>query len=215
MKNSKKGFIVPVLLAVIAVLAIGGGVYIYNKEKAEAPATVDTSTQQTNTETPSVNTQADTSNWKTYTNTQYGFEFKYPANGYKFGAVNSNDTFAFGLSEFQAGVSQDVSTDDPEYLPHFRFLVLTPTQTISNLTTYIRSLMNNSHGSPDEYVSSQYIDINGAQWLKVRSSNDFMGSSPGDYNYFIYSNNKLYWMGLWGASSVDLAKILSTFKFTK
>ena len=31
MKNTKKGFVVPLVLAIIAVLAIGGGVYVYRK----------------------------------------------------------------------------------------------------------------------------------------------------------------------------------------
>mgnify|MGYP001606502060 FL=1 len=52
MKNSKKGFIVPVLLVIIALLVVGGGVYIYENKKAEVPAVVDTGTQQTNTQIP-------------------------------------------------------------------------------------------------------------------------------------------------------------------
>jgi len=63
MKNSQKGFIVPLLLAIIAVLVVGGGVYIYNNKKAEVPAIVDTGTQpvnqnpqQTNNQTPPTNT---------------------------------------------------------------------------------------------------------------------------------------------------------------
>jgi len=88
MKNNfKKGFIVPMLLAIIALLVVGGGMYILNNKKAEAPAPVDNTEtqqtsqiqQQTSTQTTPVNTQANNSNWKTYTNTQYGFEFKYPA----------------------------------------------------------------------------------------------------------------------------------------
>lgn len=42
MKNNltQKGFIVPVLLGVIAILIIGGGVYIYKNKKVEAPIIV-------------------------------------------------------------------------------------------------------------------------------------------------------------------------------
>lgn len=47
MKNNQKGFIVPVLLVVIALLVIGGGVYIYKNKKAE-PVAVDTTTQTNN-----------------------------------------------------------------------------------------------------------------------------------------------------------------------
>ncbi|MEK7128199.1 MAG: hypothetical protein AAB933_01370 [Patescibacteria group bacterium] len=35
MKNNKKGFIVPLLLGIIALLVIGGGIYIYNNKKVE------------------------------------------------------------------------------------------------------------------------------------------------------------------------------------
>ena len=40
MKNSQKGFIVPLLIAIIAILVVGGGVYVYNKEKVEAPVSL-------------------------------------------------------------------------------------------------------------------------------------------------------------------------------
>ena len=38
MKNSQKGFIVPALLVIIALLVIGGGVYVYENKKVEVPA---------------------------------------------------------------------------------------------------------------------------------------------------------------------------------
>lgn len=107
--NQKKGFIVPVLLAIIALLVIGGGVYVYQNKKAEAPTVVDTGIeqsdqiqQQTNTKPSPVNTQtnnslsqSDTSDWKTYTNSEYGFELKYP-NDWKFSTYFLNaDGFFF------------------------------------------------------------------------------------------------------------------------
>ena len=78
MKNNQKGFIVPVLLAIIALLVIGSGVYVFQNKKTEV---------QTTNQTPPVNTQinpssqTDTSNWKTYKNETYGYEYevKYPS----------------------------------------------------------------------------------------------------------------------------------------
>ena len=106
MKNLQKGFIVPLLLEIIAVLVIGSGVYVYKNKKTETSTVVNTETQQsgqnqqqTNTQTPPVSatkqltlTQAPplfetpiltispstTAGWKTYTNDKYKFEFKYP-----------------------------------------------------------------------------------------------------------------------------------------
>lgn len=79
----KKGFVVPLLIVIIVLLVIGGGVYVYKNKKAEVPA-VDTGTQQTNqtqqtnTQTPPVNTQINNTNWKTYTDKKYGYSFQYP-----------------------------------------------------------------------------------------------------------------------------------------
>lgn len=56
MKNSQKGFIVPVLLVIIALLVIGGGVYVYENKKTETSPVVDTKPQQTNQVQPT-NTQ--------------------------------------------------------------------------------------------------------------------------------------------------------------
>jgi len=85
MKN-QKGFVVPLLIAIIAVLVIGGGVYVYKNKKVKAPAVPDVeaqqsnqNNQQTNIQTPPVNTQTSTANWKTYTNKKTGFEVKYPS----------------------------------------------------------------------------------------------------------------------------------------
>ena len=56
MKNSQKGFIVPMLLGIIALLIIGGGVYVYESKKTEAPTVVNPNqAQQTNTGTQDVN----------------------------------------------------------------------------------------------------------------------------------------------------------------
>lgn len=61
MKNSQKGFIVPLLLVVIALLVVGGGVYVYKNKKVEKPIVIDTETKQidqnqqkTDTQTPPV-----------------------------------------------------------------------------------------------------------------------------------------------------------------
>ncbi len=61
MKNFQKGFVVPVLLTIIALLVVGGGVYIYQSKKTETTPVTDTVIpqsnqvqQQTNTQTPAV-----------------------------------------------------------------------------------------------------------------------------------------------------------------
>lgn len=82
MKNLQKGFIAPVLLVIIALLVIGGGVYVYKNKKTEAPI-IDTGTQQSNqgqanTQIPPA-TDISMTGWKTYINTRNGYQLKYPA----------------------------------------------------------------------------------------------------------------------------------------
>lgn len=55
MKNSQKGFIVPLLLVIIAVLVVGGGVYVYKNKKVEVPV-VDNGTQEPNNPPPQTDT---------------------------------------------------------------------------------------------------------------------------------------------------------------
>jgi len=105
MKKHNQGFVVPLLIAIIAVLAIGVGVYVYENNKAEFPIPVNnnsaqnsqdntkTSNLQTVTNTQVTETQNNVSNspkvgtvntqiseWKTYTNIKQGITFKYPSN---------------------------------------------------------------------------------------------------------------------------------------
>jgi hypothetical protein len=69
----KKGFVSPLLLALIVLLLIGGGVYVYQQTK-----------------------QAD---WKTYTNDKYGFEMRYPNEWYSFVANSYAPTTPTGQEE--------------------------------------------------------------------------------------------------------------------
>lgn len=57
MKNLQKGFVVPLLIVIISLLVIGGGIYIYENKKAEAPAVVNTEIQQSNQNLQQTNTQ--------------------------------------------------------------------------------------------------------------------------------------------------------------
>ncbi len=64
MKNSKKGFAIIPLVIILALLVIGGGVYVYENKKVEITPVVDNGTQQTNTQTPPVSNQQNPTNNK-------------------------------------------------------------------------------------------------------------------------------------------------------
>jgi hypothetical protein len=96
MKKVQKGFIVPLLLGIIAVLIIGGGIYFYHTKNATP---VSTSTAQTSVSaqtnvsttpatqtsnsapanTSAVSTNISVAGMKQYTDSTFGFSFWYPA----------------------------------------------------------------------------------------------------------------------------------------
>lgn len=111
--NHQKGFIVPVLLIIIAILLLGGGAYVFQSKQTSPSEAVAPTAQATST--------AQTSDWKTYTSTKYGFSFQYPAS---FGIPkeyitpskpNTYDTVNFldGRLTVNSGVSYNLSTGQP------------------------------------------------------------------------------------------------------
>lgn len=69
MKNSQKGFAALILIIILAIVAVGGGVY-YKHQKDKQSKPIEIGAQATTTD--------QVSGWKTYTNTKYGFSFQYP-----------------------------------------------------------------------------------------------------------------------------------------
>ena len=73
MKNNKKGFANMILIGVIIALVAVGGYFAFVKKYKPI-------TQEQTTSLLVPVTTNDTSNWKTYINIKYGYEFKYPEN---------------------------------------------------------------------------------------------------------------------------------------
>ncbi len=80
MKNLQQGFIVPVILAIVSVLVVGGGVYIYkNKKITEIPTVNNIETQRTSDQISPIVIKQDTSNNKIYKHPSNLYGFSYPS----------------------------------------------------------------------------------------------------------------------------------------
>lgn len=73
-KQNQRGFILPAIIIIIAVTVLGSAGYLAYKQysKPQTPNFND----QSNLNVQNLNPQ--TADWKTYTNTEYGFEIKFP-----------------------------------------------------------------------------------------------------------------------------------------
>lgn len=79
MNINQKGFVNIILVAVIVVLVGVAGYFVFVKKSELITQQPTPTPTQTNIYTSPTPTSADeTADWKTYTNTQYGFSFKYP-----------------------------------------------------------------------------------------------------------------------------------------
>lgn len=100
--NYKKGFVIPLIIAIVAILAIGGGYFMFSKN-IKPCSKINVGFRNTETglcqnfsscgdipkkfvsdssclATSTATTTDIIAGWKTYTNTQYGFTLKYPNN---------------------------------------------------------------------------------------------------------------------------------------
>ena len=95
MKNNKKGFIVPLLLSIIALLVIGG-IYVYVSKKT----VVNYFGSQDSIYSTSTSANSQNADWRTYQSEKYGFELNYPSNlNFEIQSYYYHDTGAINPSE--------------------------------------------------------------------------------------------------------------------
>ncbi len=85
MKNSQNGFVGVLVVIIVLIVLIGGGIYIYNAKKSEAPAavttdaTTDTEAEQVNTQTETVTASSTKLSYKKYQGPNSDFYFNIPS----------------------------------------------------------------------------------------------------------------------------------------
>lgn len=152
MPTSHKGFISPLLLMLIAVLLLGGGAYVYVQTKQKAEVQIP---------------NAQTADWKTYTNIRYSYTIEYPSNWYTHTA-NSEKDFTQRGSGGNDVIGGDTSFSN--YREEFNYDNPAPKDLLSvNLMIY-KIEPNISY---DQFISSfrydkkEDISINGISALRL------------------------------------------------
>jgi len=193
------------ICAIVLIIALGYLVWFYCVKKDETANTVPTAT--TNTNVNSNTNSAATADWKTYTNSTYGFSFKYPKD-WKLDDDKSDNT----ISLFDTNKSY--GTD---------FAVQAPIQIDYKQDKY--------NGSVDEYISTVWrltsvkktptiVDKKNAYLLQGETG--WLQDGEGilvfsEDNVFTLSNfeKQLKNQDPTGTIEQTFKKILSTFQFTK
>jgi len=222
MKNSKhirytqhkSGFAIPLIIAIIAILVIGGGIYYYS-QKAEAPK----SQEQNQNLVDNATTTGHTTGWKTYANSQYGFEFKYPET-----KPDATKGVFFDKDEINLPIAEEGMHTNID-------------AKVLNVT--IKPQINNSACvGPNYYAQTSKIVINGVEFTKGTGGEGAAGHGYAYADYTTSKNNTCITMAFTVSSFNDLHipeytggkpfvaydfskeelllnQIISTFKFTK
>lgn len=208
MKISHKGFIAPLLLALVALLLIGGGVYVYVQSKqTNQPITATSTTQTSNSQTAT---------WKTYQNDK-GFEIKYPASNWRvemkngggsITATSQAEIFAIVNSDGTDSVSFDIGTLGSERLISSRVAA-------KNLSQYVNLLPKTDQTGKVIRKFVQVVTTAGQQAYWYQTYEWSVAKQIYDWSSQVYlqHGNDIYEIGINPSATNVSNQILSTLKF--
>lgn len=191
----QKGNALIFLLVGIFVIAIAGGAYYLGRLTTPKTLSVPVPISQTSQSTPipsSTSTLVDeTANWKTYTNSKYGFSFKYPDD---LSFTPSNNTDKSSEVEIYA------------YNPH-DYAEVALVVSHKSESTLIQE--------DGENLTKSIIDFNGISADKYSGNSGVAGTVYKEEVFFTHNSlTFIFSVGTYNRKNL-LIQILSTFKFTQ
>ena len=213
---NQKGF-ANIILVVVIVMLVGAVGYFAFVKKSEpvAQQPTPTPTQVTNTPksspTPTTTPADPTANWKTYTNTQHGIEFKYP-NNWEIDAADTNKGQADSFLDVHLTNYKVADRADCSKFIGMEIQAFHPIE--GSFDTFVKSQVNTGGMGPSGNLTP--IIIGGHTAYKVDNSGwDGGCGGPG---YFIKASSTKYMYIFSGRGKETdqkiIDQILATFKFT-
>lgn len=185
--NKQKG-LAPILIVILIALAIGGYLIYQKQTKPVSVSQPVTQSSPSSAVSPVPNGTGETTNWKTYTNKEYGYYLKYPSSW----IINEEATKSPVFSKIKINLNE--SSDIPSF-----------TITVGKQNSLIKKGLNKTTLGDVPATSS----INGAVGGIF---NETISTSRDNYDYILelgYTSHEDEW------EQDLLQKILSTFKFTQ
>ncbi len=147
-RNWKK-WLLPVLS--MALITVGGGNLILSQQKSEEPETK-TLTQPTVAHpSPTPNPTAD---WKTYTNTKYGYTIKYPENTKIDTNLDAAITFSRNITPKPGGGGQGVCCGMTIYFRPYGYIVNYSVSKDTTINGYTAKLVNHATYNHSVYINN-------------------------------------------------------------
>ena len=195
MNNSHRGFIVPLLLVIIALLIAGGGAYVYTQtpHATQSPVTETTTTKQPAVVAPTTQStltaqtsDSQTAEWKTYTNTIQGFSFKYPSSWF------IRETLDKTIVDF---AKSELAPNDPNGLKKV-FARLTVSDLVlgkegSGYKATPQDYFNEFYANTSTRASSKWMMINGKPVFYEHPVATDSRITISDYDYLLFTKGKL------------------------
>lgn len=198
MKNQKG--ITPVIIALIVAVILGGGYLVIKAQNSKKTVVTD-----------------ETVNWKTYTNTEYGFEFKYPPSVFPNDRGDAKDL----VTSFTNGPD----LDDGKPLS-FVSVYVNSAENIKSFPEYLAKYpVKYGNGDKPLQFKTRTLGQNTFYYARTELFEGLLS-----FRYYILHGNKVYkfvsiahgvdelnpnFNGENDSTHVALKQILSTFKFTK
>ena len=223
-----KGFsgLVAAIVAAVIIIAAGAGFLLWQQTKLPAvpagegtPPPVPSGVEGPAPEVVATTTGADTANWKTYRNEEYGFEFKYPAESFS-GLPKVNATSPGKEEEVEnvrLSPGPNLHPDRTEF-----FISINRSMMPQELGQYLTP--HQAEGPPSEFCLKNVILPSGIPTIEIVSPTEYVskGISKGSiktsittfiskppYTFIIFTD------GYSVEETTLLRQILSTFKFIR
>jgi len=227
MEKSIRPFMV-ILIILLSIVISSGGTYLFvdnesSKEESNLQSQInDLEKQLTILKNSSVTDE--TANWKTYTNTKYGFSFKYPK---EWESTKKEETKETSLGTMGNELVLKVTFSDPSQktneitsqnpLNNIFVRVFKPVS-ITNLNTWLISTFKKENTELADYSVGKTITLGGQNGYL----SDISCCAGYDKSYFVTKDSYVYGLGtnhfesdIKEDPSGTFSKVTSTFQFTK